>query len=75
MLPPYTKIYTDVTDDGKQNYRRKKDKSGIPSGSSQLQFDPEKGCDSRVSKLRSETLEIPRLGFALCLPVQISYVV
>jgi hypothetical protein len=40
-----------------------------------LKFDPDEGCDSRVSKWRGETAGIPRLGFALCLPVQSGYII
>jgi hypothetical protein len=45
------------------------------AGPSHLKFDPDEGRDSRVTKWSDETPGIPRLGFALCLPIQIGYVV
>jgi hypothetical protein len=44
-----------------------------------LKFDPDEGCDTRVSRLKGERPGIPALGFrplyALCSPLRICYVV
>jgi hypothetical protein len=40
-----------------------------------LKFDPDEGCDCRVTKLRGKTRGIPRFDFALYLPLQIGYII